>query len=462
MKFFKLPPRIATFGLASYLMLSTTHVLAEDLMDFWKSAMTREPSYVASKFEQLAGERRKEQADSVWRPNVFLNAGLGYLNSSSSTAGAYFSTPGGMVSTDAIFNTSINNGVLSRYALTAVQPLYDQERSANRKQLLLSSNIADLSWLQAQQNLILLVSERYFDFLKAKEALRLAKKQEQAISTMYAEIRKRNELGDASQTDLQEALQKMEQTRVGVSNAEMDLKNKQMALIDLMPEARNMKSLNTMMSIQSKHLNSLESYLGLMKKQNIQLKIVQLNQDSIKAEMSKFTLAGSPKVELFARSAKDRITGSGDYGAVADNTMTSNSVGVQLSVPLYTGGYRSAKQEELLLNLDKAKAEYDRSSIDMERNLRSIWLYLDSAGPRINSLNASYQAAKSRLNSTRQGHRAGSRTTLELLGAEIDAVNTEYSVYSERINLLMNRIRLDSIVGNLGEEQLHAINAYLK
>ena len=86
---------------------------------------------------------------------------------------------------------------------------------------------------------------------------------------MYAEIRKRNELGDASQTDLQEALQKMEQTRVGVSNAEMDLKNKQMALIDLMPEARNMKSLNTMMSIQSKHLNSLESYLGLMKKQNI-------------------------------------------------------------------------------------------------------------------------------------------------------------------------------------------------
>ncbi len=67
-----------------------------------------------------------------------------------------------------------------------------------------------------------------------------------------------------------------------------------------------------------------------------------------------------------------------------------------------------------------------------------------------------------RLGATCSGHKVGSRNTLELLGAEIDAVASEHSLFIEQANYLLNRLRLAAMVGELGESDLKLINAYLK
>ena len=56
----------------------------------------------------------------------------------------------------------------------------------------------------------------------------------------------------------------------------------------------------------------------------------------------------------------------------------------------------------------------------------------------------------------------GSRNTLELLGAEIDAIASEQGLFMEQTNYLLNRLRLAAMVGELGEGDLILINAYLK
>ena len=170
------------------------------------------------------------------KPNIFLSATAGYMTSNSSTTGAQFysSSMAGGPFNGSVFNTSVHGGTLVRHTVSAIQPVYNKERSAQKSQLKASSDLSDLVWQQAQHQLMLLVSERYFDVLKAEETLRLAKKQELAIGQMYSEIKRRQQLGDAAQTDLQEAAQKMDATQVGIINAQMDLKVKKMALDDLM------------------------------------------------------------------------------------------------------------------------------------------------------------------------------------------------------------------------------------
>jgi outer membrane protein len=384
------------------------------------------------------------------------------MTSNSSTAGAYFSAPGMGPASSAIFKTSVNGGTLARHTLTAVQPIYNKEKSAQKSQLRSSADMSELVWQQAQQNLIILVAERYFDVLKAEESLRLARKQEVAIGKMFAEIKKRQQLGDAAQTDLQEAAQKMDATQVGIVNAEMDLKVKKMALDDLMVNTQNLKHLTESIDLSSLSLESLDHYLAKMKSQNIGLKIAGLSQDISKAEVAKYEIFASPQIDIVAQTSRDRLSGSGDYGSSASNTLSNHMVGLQLTLPLYTGGYRSAKHEESLNNLEKSKTEYERASLDTEKVLRQIWMALSTSKNRILAMRHSKETSDARLISTRNGHKVGSRSTLELLGAEIDAIASEQILFMEQTNYLLNRLRLASIISELGEGDLRSVNAYLK
>lgn len=442
----------------------SAHVFAADLLDVWKSAQTKDPAYIASRFDQLAGERRREQAESMFRPNVFLSATAGYMTSNSSTTGAYFyaTNPAMGPASGAVFNTSVNGGTLTRHTLGAVQPLYNQERAAQKSQLRTSSDLSDLSWQLAQQNLILLVAERYFDVLKAEELLRLAKKQEVAIGQMYAEIKKRQQLGDAAQTDLQEAAQKLEATKVGIVNAQMDLKVKQLALGDLMADSQNLKQLSSQAGLDSLSLVSLEQVIAKMRNQNLGLRMAALSQEITRSEIAKHEAIASPKVDLVAQTSRERLSGSGDYGSSASNTATNHMVGVQLTMPLYTGGYRQAKYEESLQNHEKAKAEYDRITLEVERSLRQVWLALNTSKDRIRALADAKTVSQARLVATRNGHRVGSRSTLELLGAEVDAINSEQALFVEQTQYLLNRLRLSALTSDLGEADLKIVNAYLK
>jgi outer membrane protein len=442
--------------------VAISQAYATDLLDVWKSAQVKDPGYIASRYEQLAGEKRKEQSDSIFRPNIFLSATTGYMTSNSSTAGAYFSAPGMGPASNAIFKTSVNGGTLAQHTLTAVQPIYNKEKSAQKSQLRSSADMSELGWQQAQQNLIILVAERYFDVLKAEESLRLTRKQEVAIGKMFAEIKKRQQLGDAAQTDLQEAAQKMDATQIGIVNAEMDLKVKKMALDDLMVNAQDLKHLTESIDLSSLSLESLDHYLTKMKSQNIGLKIAGLSQDISKAEVAKYAIFASPQIDIVAQTSRDRLSGSGDYGSSASNTLSNYMVGLQLTLPLYTGGYRSAKYEESLNNLEKSKTEYERASLDTEKVLRQIWMALSTSKNRISAMRHSKETSDARLISTRNGHKVGSRSTLELLGAEIDAIASEQILFIEQTNYLLNRLRLASIISELGEGDLRSVNAYLK
>ena len=61
-------------------------------------------------------------------------------------------------------------------------------------------------------------------------------------------------------------------------------------------------------------------------------------------------------MELVAQAVQERLHGSGDYGSARNKNLNA-LVGVQVNVPLYTGGYRAAREEEALRLQDKAQAQ---------------------------------------------------------------------------------------------------------
>ncbi|OZB47364.1 MAG: hypothetical protein B7X60_06335 [Polynucleobacter sp. 39-45-136] len=190
--------------------------------------------------------------------------------------------------------------------------------------------------------------------------------------------------------------------------------------------------------------------------------LLHVQEKVAREEAEKYGAIASPKLDAVAQSSKDSLTGSGNFGP-ASNVATNNYlVGLQLSIPLYTGGYRTAKQEESLLLVEKTKAEYSKSEQDFERTLRSIWHALNSTKDKLNALTAAQKTGEARLSSTRAGYANGSRTTMELLGAESDLIGTDYALYMEKVNYLLNRLRLAALTGEISEQDLTLANAYIQ
>ena len=448
-------------AMMALLAISTNPVMATSLMDVWREAQNRDPEFIASRYEQMAGEKRRDQGTSLWLPSISLTALTGSMSYNTTTTGAQFYAPGMGTFNGANFNTSVNNGFVNRYTVGATQSIYNRERLAQSRQLNLSADASSLGAHVANQNLILLVAERYFDVLSAEEAVRLVKKQEAAINNTRQQIEKRFKLGDASQTDMQEANERLDTVKVRALDADTNLTIKKLALQDLFGSAVNVDKLKISLNTSQLTLPGIETYLAKLKSQNIQLQILSIQEKVAKEEAEKYGAITSPRLDAVAQSTKDNLSGSGNFGP-ASNTATNNYlVGLQLSIPLYTGGYRTAKQEELLLLIEKTKAEYSKSEQNLERTLRSIWYSLNSAKDKLNALSNAQKTGEARLNSTRTGYANGSRTTMELLAAESDLIANDYALYTEKVNYLLNRLRLAAISGEISEQDLSMINAHL-
>lgn len=417
--------------------------------------------FAAAKAARLAGETRREQGASFWRPSLQFSGSVGVANNESATRGARFSAPGFGSVDVADFDTSVSGGTATRWALQAHQPLYSPQRDAQKRQLELSADVAELEWQSAQQALMLRTAERYFDAALAAEALRVLQRQQQAVERSLAEARDRFELGDAPVTDSHEAAARAQAIRAELLAAESTLALKQAALADLTGwSGRELQSLALAPAELPQAVPGLDRWLADARGSNLQLRMLAAQVEVAQQEATKHGAAAAPTLDMVAQLGYDRVSGSGDFGS-ASNQMNNALIGVQLNVPLYSGGWRSARQDESLRLAEKARAEAGHRAQQVALQTRSAWLGLTVGAARVQALSEAVQATRSRLDATRIGRQVGERTTQELLNAENDAAAAELALQQARVALLLDRLRLAALAAQLDETQLRQVNAGL-
>jgi len=435
---------------------------AADLIDAWRAAQKNDLEFLAAQSARQAGEARREQGASVWRPSVQLTGTAGKASNSTTTTGAQFSAPGFGSAEGTSFDTSINNGNMTRWALEARQPLVSRERDARKRQLELSADMAELEWQSAQQALMLRTAERYFDAALAGESLRVLRRQQAAVERTTAEIRDRFRLGDVPVTDTHEAAARAEAVRADVLAAESQLQLKQAALADVTGLApAELQGLAQPGAVVPQDMPPLAQWLAEAKGSNLQVRAQTAGTEVAQQEAAKYSALASPSLDLVAHVGQDRLNGNGDFGP-ASNNLNNAMIGVQLTVPLYSGGYRSARQDEALRLAEKAATEADLAAQQVALQTRAAWLGLTVGAARTAALAESLKATQSRLEATRVGREVGDRTTLDLLNAENDAARAELALLQARVSLLLDRLRLAALAGRLDEGQLQAVNASLQ
>ncbi len=462
------PRRLRCAGLwlaVSALAAVAAPAAATDLIDAWRAAQQHDLDFAVSRAAQQSAAARRSQAGALWRPNVMLSGTAGVAGSDTAVDGAQFSAPGLGTSDGVVFNTSVNRGTLGRWALSASLPLVSRERAAQAKQLVLSADAADLECQEAQQTLMLTTAQRYFDVVLAADALRVLRQQQVAVSSALTETQDRFRLGDVPVTDTHEASARAEAITAQGLALETDLQLKQAAFtgatglqansVQWRAPGRN----DTRATPASNQ--ALEFWVAESGARNFMLRMQLVAVEVATQEAAKSSGALSPSLDLVAQVGRERSSGSGDFGNAA-NSSGNRMIGLQLSVPLYTGGMRGAREQEALRGIDKARAQADRTRQQVAQQTRTAWLGLTVGAGRVAALSQALVSTRARLDATRLGRQVGDRTTLDLLNAENDAASAELTLMQARVELLMNRLRLAAVAGRLDEAWLQSVNAALQ
>ncbi|HQN65684.1 MAG TPA: TolC family protein [Methylophilus sp.] len=457
----KIRPKTSFLLASAALAMHSTTANALDLMQAWQSALTNDKEYAVAQAGYGVMEPKQHQAEALWRPNVYLNGtvGAGYLDSR--TEGGQFSTPTFGRSNGVDFNTSINTGLTNRIALTASQPLYDPKRRAEQQQLIKSADLTKLEWQAARQSLMLKVAQQYFDVAVAQRALEVTQKQTSAVQKIAVEMHDRFNIGTSPITDTHEADARLSSMQAMQLSAEMDLQNKKNLLADStgLPAESLTALLPQNVSNEAK-ARPLDSWMNDGAAGNFQVRMSEVTAAVATEEAKKYAFASTVKVDAIAQAARDQLDGHGSYGS-SETRQTNAVVGVQVSVPLFTGGYRDAKQAEAMQLVTKAKAETERNRQLAVQQIRQTYLNLTTDESRLKALQQTLEANKLRLDATRLGRQIGDRTTLDVLNAENEVANAELNVVLARVNLLMNQLHLEALSGKLDENVLSSINSKL-
>jgi outer membrane protein len=446
---------------AAVLALCSTAASATDLMQVWEAVQKHDPQGMVSQASRAAGSARLEQANALWRPTVGLSTSAGWASAQSQMNGAQFSALQSGLSDRANFGTSINGGSSTRWTLSAKQALYNRERQAQSAQLDLAAQASELEWQLAQQDWMLQTTQRYFDAVQAEQRLALIAQQQVAVNKALTEAKDRFAIGDAPVTDTHEAQARAQALAAQAIAASNDLQMARQVLVDVsgLPAGALALQAPKGASLQSE-LDALSVWLQKAE-QNPMIGLQQLQADVAQQEVRKHGAMTAPTLDMVAQASRERISGTGDFG-VASNTQSQQMVGVMLNVPLYTGGWRSAKLQEARQLQLKAQAELERTRLQVSQMTRSAWLAVQSGQARIAALEAADTASQARLDATQLGRQVGDRTTLDLLNAQNDASAAQLALLQARIDVLMGQLRLHALAGQLDAQKLRAVNAALQ
>jgi outer membrane protein len=429
--------------------------------DAWQAAMRHDPGFAAARAQREAGRTHAAQARALWLPTLSAQGSAGRGDQQTHTSGAAFAAPGFGSTNGVDFQTSINGGNASRWAFVAEQPLFDADRRAGFAEQKNFVAMAEAQFEQARQDLLLRAARAYFAVLNSRAQFESLRRLHAAAERARATAQARYENGDIPATDMREAQASADAIGVQQLDAQAAVALSEAAFTDLTGlDAVALKAFPDSEPADLPATDALEVWTRQALADSPQLAMQRLAADTAAAQVERFGTLSSPKVSVVAQLGRESLRGSGDFGS-AGITSRQASIALQASIPLFTGGMRSAQRHEAKALERQADAELEVSVQQVRQQVRAAWLGLTTAAARVRAVQRLRGSTQERLGATRLGLEIGDRTALELLNAEADFLRSGTDFQKAQADWLLADLQLRAVAGALSEADLARVDQHL-
>jgi outer membrane protein len=427
---------------------------ATDLLDIYQQAVNQDARLSAAQAGFQAAEERRPQAVSALLPQ--LNLGGQYareeLDSTQEididddpNTGAVVQSQAGSFSTDG-------------YTLRLDQVIYDHALILRLRQSGPSIAQAQAELDAVAQGLIVRVSEAYFNVLAARDNLEFARAEKNAIARQLEQAREQFEVGVIAITDVKEAQAAFDRAIAQVVDARNRLVLNREALRVITGEvAENLNRLGETLPLVSPEPADIDAWVATAMRRNLRLLAREFATETADFEVGLRRARHYPSLGLFVeKSAND--TGGGIFGA---SQTDDEVIGIELNMPLFSGGFVSSRIEEASYRLEQARDLEELQRRETVRQTRASYLSVIAGISQVTALRRALESNQAATAAARVGFEVGTRTSLDVLLALRELFRTQRDLSRARYDYLLDTLRLKQAAGTLSVEDLVALNAWL-
>ena len=354
-----------------------------------------------------------------------------------------------------------------QWDVTLRQAIFDYGSWMNLRKANKTVAQAEIDYLAAEQDLIIRVANAYFNVLAAEDTLEAEQAARQAIEKQLDQAQKRFDVGLIAITDVQEAQAAYDQSVANEITSKRNLataKESLRAITDSYPGQLNKPDNNLPLIMPNPQ--SEADWVETSLEQNLSYLSAQVGVEIAKSEIKVQRSGHLPTIGIQA-SKRDIDTDSfrsdsGSEFSPADNENINEGVGVQLNLPLYSGGQVTSRVRQAVAKHRASKEKLERVARETTRIARDSYLGVISGIATVKALQQSVKSSATALQATEAGYEVGTRTTVDVLDARRRLYSSQKNLAISKYDYLKNILQLKQAAGTLTQSDLEQINNWLK
>ncbi len=430
--------------LAVIAVASPLHAAPLDLTTAYQKAVEYDARLRSARADNLMYKEEISKARSQFRPNVRLNASRGR----SATQHGYL----GRTYVPDYYNT-VNYGVSVR------QPLLNFSTLASYKQAKVVSAKSDVDLGKEEASLIVRTTEAYCNALYAEDNLVFSKTLIKATLEQLEQAKQRFKKGFGTITEVEEA-------QAGYDNAQAEGVDIMNSVEFSRQELENLtgvypdqlcRVVSEKLLLQRPQPDNVESWIELAHSANPE--VVGARQEIViaKREIEKQQAARYPTVDLVAGRNYSESENNYSIGSTYD----TYSISLQMSVPMYTGGYVSASVRQAHAKWLKAGEQLNWQERGVESEIRKYYNGVISGIEQVKAYEQSVHSHEIALIGTQKGYEAGLRSNVDVLDAQQKLFASRRNLAKSRYQYILNRLMLKQTAGILSATDIDEVNGWL-
>jgi outer membrane protein len=416
---------------------------AQSLATLYEAAKSHDATFKSARSQFESTLAKAEQAKALLLPTAGLGGNLSETDLDNQS--------------NALGSRAFGTRSLS---VSASHPLYRPANQASYEQGMKQVVLAQAQLKLAEQELIVRLSQAYFDVLTAQESLNVVKAQKSAVSEQLAAAKRNFEVGTATITDTREAQARFDLVTAQEIAADNDLRIKKLALDDTVGQSDVApKPLLAAVNMDGLQSGSIESWVGQSAQNNGNVAQTRIALEVAQLEITKAQAALRPTLDLTGSYGMTRYRNGNINSQPNTNAAT---IGLAFNFPLYTGQATQNRIRETVALEDKAKSDLEAAQRNVAQATRSAFLGLQSGLSQVKALQAAEASSQSALDANKLGYQVGVRINIDVLNSQSQLFQTKRDLAKARHDVLLGQLKLRQAAGVLKSEDVQSISALLQ
>ncbi|MBH2771477.1 TolC family outer membrane protein [Serratia marcescens] len=426
------------------------------ILDAYSLALEKDPTYRAAIKEKEAGDENENIGRAGLLPKVSLN----YQNSPRNWQTQKYPASD-------IFGNSLGEATKRQQyrshssSITLTQPLFDYEAYARYKAGVAQTMMSDERYRGKLLDLAVRVINAYVEVAYSKDQIALAEAQKAAYKEQLTLNDRLMSAGEGTITDVSEtqARYSLAEAQVIEARDALDAAQRELEVIIGMP-LNQLDELQVLRPGKFKVAplipSKFEDWQKIALENNPVLAASRHGVDAAKYDVERNRAGFMPQVQLYASHSENDSS--------SDNTVNqkyrTDSIGVQVSMPIYSGGGVSASTRQAAARYGQAMYEMDAQTGTTLNDLRKQYNLCISSRAKVAAYELAVQSATTQVTATRQSVLAGQRVNVDVLNAEQQLYSAQRDLASAKYAYIKSWITLLSDSGTLDEKDVMRVAQY--